>query len=336
MASPPKLRLVTTITPQRLSFVGGGTDLRDFYARDGGAVVSTTIDKYIYVTVKQHSPLFKENFRLNYSITEHVDRLDDIQNVIARECLRLLDVEPPIYISTIADLPAFSGLGSSSAFAVGLLHALHALRGEEVSAGQLAEEACRIEIDVLGRPIGKQDQYAAAFGGLNHFNFLPDERVTLDHLWPGADTLRSLFGHSLMFWTGLQRDAGEVLGEQRRNIKDRLAELRGMREATLTCRNMLLNNFDPREFGALLDQGWQAKRRLSSQISNSSIDRWYRDAIAAGAYGGKLAGAGGGGFLFFVAPPDRHPAVRAALSDMTEIHIGYEPRGSRILTAMAV
>jgi D-glycero-alpha-D-manno-heptose-7-phosphate kinase len=331
-----RLRLVTTITPQRLSFVGGGTDLRDFYARTGGAVVSTTVDKYIYVTVKQHSPLFGENYRLNYSVTEHVDRLDDIQNVIARECLRLVEVEAPIYISTIADLPAFSGLGSSSSFAVGLLHALHTLRGEEVSAGQLAEEASHIEIEVLKRPIGKQDQYAAAFGGLNHIVFHPDERVSIDHLWLGGDSINRLFQHSLMFWTGMQRDAGEILSEQRRNIDHRLEELGRMRDYAYGCRDLLLKGFDPAAFGGLLDESWQAKRTLSSQITNNRIDDWYDKAIAAGAYGGKLAGAGGGGFLYFVAPLDRHDAIRSALSDMSEVRIGYEPRGSRILATMAI
>ena len=170
-------RAVTTITPQRLSFAGGGTDLPDFYEQHGGAVVSSTIDKYLYVTVKRHSPLFNEVYRLSYSKTEHVDHLEDIENDIARECLKLVHVEPPLFIATAADLPAQSGLGSSSSFAVGLLYALHTMRGEEVSAGQLAEEACHVEIGLLKRPIGKQDQYAAAFGGLNYMSFQRDGRV---------------------------------------------------------------------------------------------------------------------------------------------------------------
>lgn len=325
-------RLVTTITPQRLSFVGGGTDLPDFYRRDGGAVVSTAIDKYIYVTVKPHSPLFQEQYRLNYSQTEHVHRLDDIENAIARECLRLIEVKPPIYISTIADLPAASGMGSSSSFAVGLLYALHVLRGENVSAGQLAEEAAHVEIEVLKRPIGKQDHYAAAFGGLSHIVFHPDDRVAIDPLWLGSTNIELLFRHSLLFWTGVQRDAGTILAEQRRNIEQRLTELRLMRDQTYACRDLLLRDFDPRAFGDLLDQSWQAKRRLSSGISNPRIERWYQAAQTAGAYGGKLAGAGGGGFLYFVVPPERQDAVRAALKDMDEVRIHYEPRGSRVLS----
>lgn len=329
-----RLRLVTTITPQRLSFAGGGTDLPDFYRQDGGAVVSTAINKYIYVTVKQHSPLFGERYRLNYSQTEHVNELDAIENAIARECLRLVPVEPPLYISTIADLPAFSGLGSSSSFAVGLLYALHVLRGEEVSAGQLAEEACHVEIGMLKHPIGKQDQYAAAFGGLNHISFLTDDRISLDPLWLGGDSLNDLFRHSLLFWTGMQREAGKILSEQRRNIDERRDELRAMRDQAHACREQLLGGFDPRAFGDLLDSGWRAKRTLSSGITNNQIDLWYERGLAAGAYGGKVAGAGGGGFLYFVAPPERHEAIRAALHDMTEVRIGYEPRGSRVLSTM--
>ena len=165
-------RFVTTITPQRISFAGGGTDFPDFYLKNGGAVVSATIDKFVYVTVKRHSELFREKYRLSYSQTEHVDEIDSIENDIARECLRFLNVDPPLFISTTSDLPVSSGLGSSSSFAVGLLLALHNLRGESVTAGQLAEEACHIEIEVLGKPIGKQDQYAAAFGGLNFYEFM--------------------------------------------------------------------------------------------------------------------------------------------------------------------
>src|SRR5436309_4254805 len=194
-----------TRTPLRISFAGGGTDLLDFYQREYGAVLSTAIDQYIYVTVKRHGDLFNEPIRLNYSETELVDRIDDVQNAIARECLRLLEIEPPIYISTVADIPASTGLGSSSSFAVGLLNALHAFRDERVSAGQLAEEASYIEIDVLKQPIGKQDQYAAAFGGLNFFCFKPGGGVTVEPHRLRNGALGDLFNHIMMFWTGHQR-----------------------------------------------------------------------------------------------------------------------------------
>ena len=219
-------RSVMTITPQRLSFAGGGTDLPGFYERHGGAVVSSTIDKYIYVTVKRHMPLFNEAYRLSYSKTERIDDLNDIENDVARECLRLVQVDPPLFITTAADLPQKTGLGSSSSFAVGLLYALHVIRGEDVSAGQLAEEACHVEIGVLGHPIGKQDQYAAAFGGLNYMAFQRDGRVHLDSVHVPDNGVANLFCHFMLFWTGVQRDAREVLREQRDNIDVR---------ATLSC-----------------------------------------------------------------------------------------------------
>lgn len=328
-------RAVTTITPQRLSFAGGGTDLPDFYRGHGGAVLSSTINKYIYVTVKRHSSLFNEVYRLSYSKTEHVNRLDDIENDIARECLRLVHVEPPLFISTASDLPASSGLGSSSSFAVGLLYALHAMRGEEVSAGQLAEESCHVEIEVLGRPIGKQDQYAAAFGGLNYITFQPDGRVHLDSLWLPGDGMGALFRNSLLFWTGMQRDAGDILQEQRNNIKDTSDTLIAMRDMAAECRDLLLSHpDDPQRLGALLDSGWRAKRGLASKITSMEIDRCYERALAAGAIGGKITGAGGGGFLWIIAPPERHGAVRAALSEMVDVSVAYEPRGARILSVV--
>jgi len=328
-------RAVTTITPQRLSFAGGGTDLPDFYRQHGGAVVSTTIDKYIYVTVKRHSPLFNEAYRLSYSKTEHVDSLDEIENDVARECLRLVHVEPPLFIATAADLPASSGLGSSSSFAVGLLYALHTLRGENVSVGQLAEEASHVEIEMLGRPIGKQDQYAAAFGGLNYITFNSNGRVHLDPLWlpnGGADTL---FSNSMLFWTGMQREAEGILHEQRAMISDTADTLVKMRDLAAECRDALLViHEDLRSFGAIVDSGWRAKRSLASKISSSQIDDCYARALAAGALGGKIAGAGGGGFLYLVVPPECQAGVHATLSDMVDVPVKYEPRGVRLLSVV--
>jgi len=324
-------RLVTTMTPLRLSFIGGGSDISDFYLHETGAVLSTAIDKYIYVTVKGHSPLFGESYRINYSVTEHASSLDDIENDIARECLRLVPVPPPLYVATAADLPANSGLASSSAFAVGLLYALHVMRGENVSAGQLAEEACTIEIGKLKRPIGKQDQYAAAFGGLNLIEFHGNEMVTLDPIWLGDDKLDRLFGSSLVFWTGIQRDAATVLNEQRARINDTRPIISAMRDDALQLRNLFRNGFDLKTFGALLDRNWRRKRELASLISDASIDRWYELALGAGAFGGKLLGAGGGGFLYLIAPPEKHPPIRSALAQLPEISMSYEPRGSRVL-----
>ena len=326
-----KPNLIVTRTPLRLSFAGGGTDLAEYYERDYGAVLSTAIDQYLYVTLKPHGHLFDEKYRLNYSETEQVDTLDSINNDIARECLRLLTVDPPIYISTVSDVPASSGLGSSSSFAVGLLNALHALRGERPSAGRLAEEAAHVEIGVLKRPIGKQDHYAAAFGGLNYFCFLPDGRVTLEPQHPPNEHLDILFDHVLMFSTGIWRDAGDVLTEQKSNTSLNLTNLTTMRSHAEHLRGVIQNGFRPEEFGEVMDAGWQLKRQLATGISNEQIDSWYQRARDAGAWGGKLAGAGGGGFLALIAPPDRHNDVRRALSDLKDVRVSYEPQGSRLL-----
>ena len=325
--------MIVTRTPLRVSFVGGGTDLPAFYEREGGAVLSTAIKRYVYVTVKRHSELFFEPIRINYSNSEQVERVDEVKNNIARECLRFLEIEPPIYISTVGDVPASTGLGGSSAFAVGLLNALHAYRGERVSAGQLAEEASHVEIEVLGEPIGKQDQYAAAYGGLNLLSFKPRGGVTVEHLNIGREQLDELFGSMMMFWTGHQRDAGGVLAEQTRKTSANLDQLRKMRDQARDLHERLGNgSIDTRGFGRLLDEGWRMKRRLASTITTHQIDRWYEAATAAGAEGGKLCGAGGGGFLLFIAPAGRHAAIREALADLMEMTLEHEAHGSQVVT----
>ena len=284
------------------------------------------------MTVKRHSELFYEPIRINYSKTEQVERVSEIENNIARECLRFLDVGPPIYISTVADMPASSGLGGSSSFAVGLLHALHAYKGERVSAGQLAEEASYIEIEVLGQPIGKQDQYAAAFGGLNFFRFNPGGGVTVEPQRVTNGKLAGLFNHILMFWTGMQRDSSSVLSEQKSNTARKIDSLIKMRGHALELQAMVNNGgIDPVEFGRILHESWQLKSRLASVITTDRIDNWYRLAMDAGAEGGKICGAGGGGFLLFVVRPERQEAVRKALSGLIEVSIKPEVHGSRVM-----
>jgi D-glycero-alpha-D-manno-heptose-7-phosphate kinase len=325
-------RIVVTRTPLRVSFAGGGTDLADFYERDYGAVFSAAIDKYIHVTVKRHSELFNEPIRINYSVTEMVESIDAIQNNIARECLRLLKVDPPIYISTVGDLPASTGLAGSSCFAVGLLNALHAYKGERVSPGQLAEEATHIEINVLKEPIGKQDQYAAAFGGLNFFRFNPGGAVTIEPARPNGDFINDLFGHVLMFWTGLQRNASSVLSEQKTNIPDKLGFLKKMRDHAHQLRTMAeTEKFSAPAFGKILDESWQLKRQLASSISSTKIDEYYELARKAGAEGGKICGAGNGGFLLFIAKPEKKALIRKALSHLIEVPIHFEAHGSKVL-----
>ena len=327
-------RLVVTQTPLRVSFAGGGSDLPAFYETDEGTVFSTAIDKYVYVTVKRHGAVFDEKVRLNYSVSESVGEIDAIRNDIARECLRLLGVEPPIYASVVSDIPESSGLGGSSSFAVGLLNALHMFRGERVTAAKLADEACRVEIDILGQPIGKQDQYAAAFGGLNLLRFRPSSDVALELVTRSVSAVHDLFERLLMLWTGHQRKSSSVLFEQRSRTDENRAHLSRMRDHAFDLQRLMRQpevNFT--QFGATLATGWDLKRRLVSTLSNATIEAWYDLGMAAGAVGGKLCGAGGGGFLLFVAEPDDHPAVLSALGELMSVPIRHEAHGSRVLLA---
>ncbi|MGQ0663104.1 MAG: GHMP family kinase ATP-binding protein [Pseudomonadota bacterium] len=330
----PVVNYVTTCAPLRLSFAGGGTDLPDFYRRETGAVLSTAIDKRVFVTVKRVSELFNRRYRLNYSESENVDRLDDIKNSIARECLRLVSVDPPLYIATIGDVPASSGLGSSSSFAVGLLQALHVMRNERVSSAEIAKEAAHVEMTLLGRPIGKQDHFAAAFGGLNLILFYPNDQVAIEPLPLPASQMERLFDYVLVFWTGIERDAGEILDEQKQGVPRNFDRLASLRDQAHELRNLLNGDFDPAAFGAALGRGWEIKRGLASTITNDRIDDWYARAMAAGAYGGKICGAGGGGFLMFIAAPERHAPIRRSLGELLELAVGYEPQGVRVINAV--
>jgi D-glycero-alpha-D-manno-heptose-7-phosphate kinase len=327
-------KLVITRTPHRISFAGGGTDFGSFY-RQGktGAVISTAVNKYVYVTVKRHSRLFNECIRLNYSETELVSSVDSIRNDIARSCLKLLGEDGPIYISTISDIPSASGLGSSSSFAVGLLNALHAIRGEWVSAGQLADEACQVEIDMLNHPIGKQDQFAVAYGGLNYIIFNPNETVAVSAVKVAPNRLKQLFGSMILFWTGQTRSSSSILQEQKQNTvrRSNIDYLSALRRCADDLVAEIAGTCDLNRVGEILDYAWQQKRRLASTISSDWIDDIYRRAIASGALGGKLCGAGGGGFMLFVVPEDRREPLRRALPDLTEISFGFEPEGSRVL-----
>jgi len=328
-------RFVTTITPQRISFAGGGTDFPDFFLKHGGAVVSATIDKFVYVTVKRHSELFQEKYRLSYSQTEHVDDINLLKNDIARECLRYLNVEPPLYISTTSDLPVSSGLGSSSSFAVGLLLALHNLRGESVTAGQLAEEACHIEIDVLGKPIGKQDQYAAAFGGLNFYDFRKDGRVRVESLWNSRNSSQSIFDASILFWTGIQRRAEEILSEQQKNIPERVDSLVEMSKLAGKCREVFLNSENLlSDIAEIINVSWVHKRNFASTVSSDRLDDGVTRAIKSGALGSKIAGAGGGGFLYVLVRREDQDKVSESLSDMSPVSFRYSPSGARVLVSM--
>jgi len=291
---------VITKTPLRISFFGGGTDFEDFYKLDYGRVIATTINKFIYVTVKNHDPLFKENFRLNYSETEKVSSLGDIQNNIIRECLKLVKIKPPIYISVVSDIPSHSGLGSSSSLTVGLLNALYCIKGIRKTPNQLAKLACKIEIDKLKQPIGKQDQYIAANGGFLDIKFSKNNKIKIRKI-RDKRILKKIFKNSVLVWTGQYREAKSILKEQKLKIKKNLTKLRLLNKISTQVISLILKkNFDIKKFCFLLDKSWHVKKGLSNKISSNSNDIFYNLCKNYGAAGGKLLGAGGGGFFFLV------------------------------------
>lgn len=321
--------MIITRTPLRISFAGGGTDLPTFYREyGGGAVASAAIDRYIHVLV---NPKFDQSIRVAYSRTENVDRLEELQHPLVREAMKLAGVHKAIEIHTIADIPSEgTGLGSSSTFTVGLLNALYASRGVLKGPAELAEEACRIEIDLLGGAAGKQDQYIAAFGGVQYFEFLADGSVHASPIPLTANDRETLSEHLSLFYTGTTRRAEGILKEQ----SDRTAENRDalvrMRDLATEARGALLGRDFPR-LGAILDEGWELKRHLASGITNAAMDDRYARAKAAGAYGGKITGAGGGGFLLLLHPPERSRQIAEALSPMQRLSVRLVPEGSRIL-----
>ena len=334
MKQSHELHAVTTMTPLRVSFMGGGTDLPAYYRQRGGVVVSTAIRAYIYVSVKRHSALFGERYRVSYSETEHQTTRQNIRNDIVRATLEFLEFDEPLHISTSADLPAMSGLGSSSSFAVGLLHAIHALRGEEVSSSRLAQEACQVEIELLGRPIGKQDQYAAAIGGVNAFFFEPDGRVRIEpvshHLIEGGG-LDNLY----LVWTGMQRKAEEILEQQNRKTPKNLASLDHFRQQAISLLDDIsLGKLSLRRMGDLLTTGWRLKRGLAQGIDSPELDAIWDDLLSSGALGGKLLGAGGGGFFLVVVPPENLEEFLARQAARYPLRMRVDVFGTRILSTV--
>lgn len=289
--------MIMTRTPFRVSFVGGGSDLREFYSRNGyGAVISAAIRQYMYIAIH---PYFHDKIRIKYSRTEDVDSVDEIQHPIVRECLRRVGVSRGVEIASFADVASGTGLGSSSSFTVGLLHALYAFRGKSVTREQLAAEACEIEIDILGEPIGKQDQYAAAYGGLNHIRFNADETVEVRPVSLSAEDAERLQGNLALYYLGGERKASEILGEQKENIQrdgKKFDTLRNMLELVDRTRE-LFEQGEVDGLGSVLDEAWHMKKNLGSKISNPQADELYERARAAGGEGGKLLGAGSTGFF---------------------------------------
>jgi D-glycero-alpha-D-manno-heptose-7-phosphate kinase len=323
-----RLRMIISQTPLRISFAGGGTDFSGFYTREEGCVVSSAIDKYIYVVVKER---FDDKIRVGYSRTEMVDSVDEIEHELVRESLRKVGIGKGIEISTMADVPSEgSGLGSSSTVTTGLLNALYAYKGEIKPAEVLAREACEIEIDILRKPMGKQDQYIAAFGGMRYIRFLRDGSVTVQPIEMDEGRRRQLDDSLLLFYTGLTRQASEVLAEQKQNIAAHLQALRKMRDQAETLRACLCDSKINR-LGQILRSGWELKKSLAAGVSSGYIDEIYKKALAAGAAGGKVAGAGGGGFLLLFCSPANQHKVRRALSNLKELPFRLERDGSKII-----
>lgn len=320
--------MIIVQTPLRVSLFGGGTDFSSFYCSEGGAVLTSAIDKYIFITIKER---FDDLLRIGYTRTEMVESVDDVQHELIREALRKTGILQGVEVTTMGDIPsAGTGLGSSSTVTVGALHAMYSYLGEIVPAERLAQEACEIEIDTLNKPIGIQDQYIAAYGGLRFMQFLPDGQVTVERICLDTANKRRLNENLLLFYTGTTRKAGWILGEQKNNIQDRLAVLRELKEMAFTAREELqAGNLDA--IGTLLHESWQLKKQLASQISNNAIDHMYAAAHKAGALGGKITGAGGGGFLMLYCPRERQDAVRSALSGLQELPFQLEHDGTKVI-----
>ena len=329
------MQRIISQTPLRISLFGGGTDYPSYYQRKPGATLGMTIDKYTYVGLSTISQFFDHKLRISYSKIELINSIDEIQHPSVKGCLKYRNINIPLDIHISADLPAKTGLGSSSAFTVGLLNALYALEGIKISKQRLAEEACNVEQKVIQENVGSQDQFHAAFGGINVFQFDPSH-VAVRPVIISQTKKRILEKHLLMFYTGLTRFAHEIVQEQLNNTQafNNDACLEQMYGMVFEAENIISQSSDvemPQLLGRLLNESWNLKRRLSSKISNPLIDQYYEAALSCGVYGGKLCGAGGGGFLIFLAPATATEAVRQKLKDLLEVHFRLENQGSTII-----
>jgi D-glycero-alpha-D-manno-heptose-7-phosphate kinase len=322
------IAMIITQTPLRIGLLGGGTDLPDYYRDNGGRVLNCAIDKYIYVIVKQR---FDDEIYLNYSKKEIVSKVEDIEHELVREAMLMTGVSKGVEITTLADIPSTgSGLGSSSAVTVGLLHALFAYQGQQVSAAELAERACVIEIERCGKPIGKQDQYIAAYGGIRDLRFGPGEDVIVGELRLSAVDRRALQQQIMLFYTGITRSADVILAEQSANIKTTSPQLHLLRDLAGYAVDRLRDG-DTDAIGPAVRESWEAKRKLASGVSTNEVDWAVTQALDAGASGVKLTGAGGGGFLLVICPVERQGAVRERLRDMQELPVKLDRLGSRVV-----
>lgn len=323
--------MIISRTPFRISFFGGGTDYPAWYRKHGGAVVAATINKYCYISARHLPPFFEHKIRVVYSKIENVDSIDDISHPSIRETVRYLGIDRGLEVHHDADLPARCGMGSSSSFTVGLLHALYALKGRMPSKRQLAMESIHIEQNLLQETVGSQDQVSAAHGGLNHISFLPNGEISVRPVTASADRVRELNDHLMLFYTGIKRTASDVAKTYVQDLDAKKMQLRVMRDLVEEGIAILTNDRDITAFGDLLHETWQLKRGLSSLTTNAEVDGIYERARGAGAIGGKLTGAGGGGFMLLFVPPERHDAVRAALKELICVPFNVEFAGSQII-----
>jgi D-glycero-alpha-D-manno-heptose-7-phosphate kinase len=320
--------LIIVQTPLRISLFGGGTDFSSFFMEEGGCVLTSAIDKYIFVAIKER---FDSKLRVGYTQTEMVDEIDEIHHELIRESLRLTGIERGVEITTMGDIPSEgSGLGSSSTVTVGALHAMYAYRGEIVSAQRLAREACSVEIETLKKPIGIQDQYIAAYGGLRFLEFLPSGEVKAEKVKISPEAHRALNDNFLLFFTGVSRSSSSILKEQTSQMKDRISELREIKHMALQARSDIeKENID--DLGILIHQSWELKKRLAGTVSNGHINEIYETARRAGAIGGKITGAGGGGFLLLYVPYECQNSVRTALYGLQELPFRLEADGTKVI-----
>ena len=322
--------MIVSKTPLRMSFVGGGSDLPAWYREEMGAVLSSAINKYVYISV---NPKFDGRIRVNYSRTEEADHYSQIQHPLVREAMAVTQIEGGIEIASMADIPSKgSGLGSSSSFTVGLLNALHAYKNKFISKAELSRLACHIEIERCGEPIGKQDQYAAAYGGMNLIRFHPDESVSIDPVICSRALTDRMNSSILIFFTGRTRSASGILAQQSADLlnTDRRKLMRRMVELTFELKSEIESgSLD--HFGSILDENWRLKAQLSRGITDPQIDEWYATGLANGALGGKLLGAGNGGFLMFYAHPDRHDDIKRALPGLVPQTFRFDWNGAQIV-----
>lgn len=325
--------MILTRTPFRVSFFGGGTDYPAWYEQNGGgAVLSTTINKYCYISCRYLPPFFDYKYRIRYSYREETKSISEIKHVSVRECLKYLKIDRGIEMVHTSDLPARSGIGSSSSFTVGFLNSLYALTGQMVSKRKLALDSIHVEHNLIKENVGSQDQVAAAFGGFNKIMFGEEERIVVQPVTVSQEKLDLLQDHLMLFFTGLSRNASDVAKDQIENMssrKDELRTMRGMVDEGISILNGRIDSFD--SFGRLLDEAWKIKRELSRVITNSTIDEIYNTAIRAGALGGKLLGAGSGGFIIFYVPPENRWRVRKMLEGLVYVPFRFETLGSQII-----